>query len=113
VIAMVVTWVQWGLGLIVGAVLAREMGRQASERGISVHYPLLCVAGYMGMGLTWHWGLAGSAPLLMNTPGNIFIEKGIVDGLISTSQTIFSTYSLALTVLAIIYAAIVLYLLSP
>ncbi|EMA40843.1 TIGR00366 family protein, partial [Halococcus hamelinensis] len=90
VIAMVVTWIQWGLGLIVGAVLAREMGRQAHERGLSVHYPLLCVAGYMGMGLTWHWGLAGSAPLLMNTPDNIFVEQGIVDGLISTSQTVFS-----------------------
>ena len=113
VIAMVVTWVQWGLGLIVGAVMAREMGRQADRRGLSVHYPLLCVAGYMGMGLTWHWGLAGSAPLLMNTPDNVFIEQGIVDGLISTSQTIFSTYSLALTVLGIVYAAIVLYLLSP
>src|SRR5699024_7078164 len=85
VIAMVVTWVQWGLGLIVGAVLAREMGRQASERGISVHYPLLCVAGYMGMGLTWHWGLAGSAPLFMNTHGNIVILKRIDDELITTS----------------------------
>lgn len=113
VISMIVAWVQWGLGLIVGAVLAREMGRAANDRGIPVHYPLLCVAGYMGLGLTWHWGLAGSAPLMMNTPGNLFIEKGIVDGLISTSQTIFSSYSLLLTVLGIIYAAIALYLLSP
>ena len=113
VLAMVISWVQWGLGLIVGAVLAREMGRQAERRGLAVHYPLLCVAGYMGLGLTWHWGLAGSAPLLMNTPGNVFIEQGIVDGLISTSRTIFSTYSLTLTVLGIAYAAIALYLLSP
>ncbi len=113
VVAMVVSWIQWGLGLIVGAVLAREMGRQANRRGLAVHYPLLCVAGYMGMGLTWHWGLAGSAPLLMNTPGNVFIEQGIVDGLISTSQTIFSTYSLALTVTGIAYTAVALYLLSP
>ncbi|WP_129115749.1 short-chain fatty acid transporter [Halegenticoccus tardaugens] len=113
VIAMVVSWVQWGLGLIVGAVMAREMGRQAHERGMAVHYPLLCVAGYMGLGLTWHWGLAGSAPLLMNTPGNVFIEEGVVDGLITTSQTIFSPYSLALTTLGIAYSAVVLYLLSP
>jgi short-chain fatty acids transporter len=113
VIAMVVAWVHWGLGLIVGAVMAREMGRRAHERGLSVHYPLLCVAGYMGMGLTWHWGLAASAPLLMNTPDNVFIQQGIVDGLISTSQTIFHPYTLALTVSGIVYAAIVLYLLSP
>jgi short-chain fatty acids transporter len=113
VIAMVVAWIHWGLGLIVGAVMAREMGRQAHERGLSVHYPLLCVAGYMGMGLTWHWGLAASAPLLMNTPDNVFIQQGIVDGLISTSQTIFHPYTLALTISGIVYAAIVLYLLSP
>jgi short-chain fatty acids transporter len=113
VIAMVVAWIHWGLGLIVGAVLAREMGRQANERGLSVHYPLLCVAGYMGMGLTWHWGLAASAPLLMNTPDNVFVEQGVVDGLISTSQTIFHPYTLALVVTSIVYAALVLYLLAP
>jgi short-chain fatty acids transporter len=113
VIAMVVAWIHWGLGLIVGAVMAREMGRRAHERGLSVHYPLLCVAGYMGMGLTWHWGLAASAPLLMNTPDNVFIQQGVVDGLISTSQTIFHPYTLALTVSGIVYAAVVLYLLSP
>ncbi|AUV81883.1 serine--pyruvate aminotransferase [Salinigranum rubrum] len=113
VISMVVAWVHWGLGLIVGAVMAREMGRQARERGLSVHYPLLCVAGYMGMGLTWHWGLAASAPLLMNTPDNVFIQEGVVSGLISTSQTIFHPYTLALVVTGIVYTAIVLYLLSP
>jgi short-chain fatty acids transporter len=113
VVAMIVSWIQWGLGLIVGAVLAREMGRTAKERNLSVHYPLLCVAGYMGMGLTWHWGLSSSAALLLNTPGNIFIEQGILNSLVPTTATIFSTYALSLTVLAIIYAAICLYLLSP
>lgn len=113
VLSMVLAWVQWGLGLIAGAVLAREMGRQGHERGLSIHYPLLCVAGYMGMGLTWHWGLAGSASLLMNTPGNVFVQEGIVGGLVSTSQTIFHPYSLALTGTGIAYAAVVLYLLSP
>lgn len=113
VIAMVVAWIQWGLGLIVGAIMAREVGRQAHQRDMSVHYPLLAVAGYMGLGLTWHWGLAASAPLLMNTPGNVFIEQGVVDGLIPTTKTVFSTYALTLTVLSIIYSAILLYLLSP
>jgi short-chain fatty acids transporter len=113
VIAMVVAWVHWGLGLIVGAVMAREMGRQAHERGMGVHYPLLCVAGYMGLGLTWHWGLAASAPLLMNTPDNVFVQQGVVDGLISTSQTIFHPYTLSLVVLGIVYASLVLYLLAP
>jgi short-chain fatty acids transporter len=112
-ISMVVAWVHWGLGLIVGAVMAREMGRQAAKRDLRVHYPLLCLAGYMGMGLTWHWGLAGSAPLLMNTPGNVFVEQGIVSGLIPTSETVFHPYTLTLVVTGILYTAVVLYLLAP
>lgn len=42
-LAMVIAWFHWGLGLIIGAILAREMGKQADERDLNVHYPLLCV----------------------------------------------------------------------
>ncbi|WP_323191754.1 TIGR00366 family protein [Halostella sp. PRR32] len=113
VFAMVLGWIHWGLSLIVGAIFAREMGKAAHERGIEVHYPLLCVAGYMGLGLTWHWGLSGSAPLLLNTPGNEFVELDILGGVVPTSQTIFSAYALTLTALSILFAAAVLYLLTP
>lgn len=58
--------VNWGLGLIVGAVLARDAGRSAARRGITVHYPLLAAAGYLGL-LVFHGGLSGSAPLAMST----------------------------------------------
>lgn len=112
-VAMITGWISWGLGLIVGAIFAREMGELADRKGMAVHYPLLCVAGYMGMSLTWHWGLSSSAGLLMNTPGNVFIEQGVVDGVISTTQTIFHPYALTLTVVSIVYALIILYLLSP
>ncbi|WP_436346190.1 short-chain fatty acid transporter [Natronorubrum sp. FCH18a] len=113
VISMALAWVHWGLGLIIGAIFAREMGKTAYRNGISVHYPLLCVAGYMGLGLTWHWGLSGSAPLLLATEGNEFIEMGIIDETVPTSATILHPYALTLTVLSIAFAAVVLYLLSP
>ncbi|WP_247000137.1 short-chain fatty acid transporter [Halosolutus gelatinilyticus] len=113
VVSMALAWVHWGFSLVVGAIFAREMGKAAYRKGIDVHYPLLCVAGYMGLGLTWHWGLSGSAPLLLATPENEFIELGIVDAPLGTSATIFSTYALALTALSIAFAAIVLYLLTP
>ena len=54
--SMIVGWISWGLGLIFGAILAREMGKSAAKKGMAVHYPLLAVAGYMGMSLTWGWG---------------------------------------------------------
>ncbi|MFC6719483.1 short-chain fatty acid transporter [Natrialbaceae archaeon GCM10025810] len=113
VFAMIVGWIHWGLGLILGAVLAREMGKTAHENGVALHYPLACVAAYMGLGLTWHWGLAGSAPLLLATPNNDFIEAGVLEETVPLTETVIHPYGLALTVLSIAFASIVLYLLSP
>ncbi len=113
VFSMAVAWIHWGFSLILGAIFAREMGKAAHENGISAHYPLLCVAGYMGLGLTWHWGLSGSAPLMLNTEGNEFIEAGLIGDIVPASATIFSTYALTLTVLSIVFAAVMLYLLAP
>ncbi len=112
-VAMALAWVHWGLSLIIGAIFAREMGKTAYKNGINAHYPVLCVAGYMGLGLTWHWGLSGSAPLLLATDGNEFIDLGILDAVVPASATIFSTYALTLTVTSIIFACLVLYLLAP
>lgn len=113
VFSMAIAWIHWGFSLILGAIFAREMGKTAAEKDIDVHYPLLCVAGYMGLGLTWHWGLSGSAPLLIGTAENEFIQQGVLDSVVPATQTIFSGYALALTVLSIVYASLVLYLLSP
>jgi short-chain fatty acids transporter len=112
-LAMLVAWIHWGLGLIMGAILAREMGRQAHERGMNIHYPLLCVAGFMGLALTWNMGLSGAAVLLMNTPNNVFIQQGIINSLVPISQTIFHPQMLTLLALGIVYILLLLYLLSP
>ncbi len=52
----------WGLGLIAGALMARRVGLALQRAGVVVHYPLLCAAGYLGL-LVWHGGFSGSAPL--------------------------------------------------
>ena len=109
-VAMVLSWINWGLGLIVGAIMARETARQAYFKDIKVHYPVLCTAGYMGLGLIWHWGLAASAPLLSATEGHVFAD---LIGVIPTSETIFSGYGLALSVLSLLYACLVIYLITP
>jgi len=66
-IAMIAAWINWGLGLIVGAILARAIGLEFYRRGLPLHYPAVVAAGYAGLGLNWHWGLSASAPLLINT----------------------------------------------
>lgn len=60
----------WGLGLIVGALLAREVGASCARRGVAVHYPLLVAAGYSPM-MCWHGGLSGTAPLKMTTEADV------------------------------------------
>ncbi|MCC5822179.1 MAG: TIGR00366 family protein [Phycisphaerales bacterium] len=63
-VAMAFGLINWGLGLIVGALLARDVARALEARGVRVHAPLLAAAGYTGM-LVWHGGFSGSAPLTM------------------------------------------------
>lgn len=58
--------VNWSFGLVCGALFARTAGRTAAARGWSLHYPLLCAAGYSGM-MVWHGGLSGTAPLKVTT----------------------------------------------
>jgi short-chain fatty acids transporter len=111
--SMLVGWLSWGLGLIFGAILAREMGNVAKRDGMAVHYPLLAVAGYMGMSLTWGWGTSSSAGLLQATDGNVFMAQGIVDRVIPATEWVFHPYPLTLTVLSIVFASVMLYLLAP
>ncbi|PCC68315.1 short-chain fatty acids transporter [Nannocystis exedens] len=56
----------WSLGLVCGAMFARTAGDEARRRGLALHYPLLCAAGYAGM-MVWHGGLSGTAPLKATT----------------------------------------------
>jgi short-chain fatty acids transporter len=85
--------INWGFGLIIGAMFAREVARRV--RGAD--YRLLVASAYMGF-LTWHGGLSGSVPLVAATKGNP-MEKLI--GLIPVSQTIFTGYNLFITAVLI------------
>lgn len=111
--AMLTAWVSWGLGLIFGAILAHEMGKEAARRDLRVHYPLLAVAGYMGIGLNWGWGLSSSPGLLQATPGNVLMELGFVDRVIPATEWVFHPYPLTLTALSLVFACLALYLLTP
>lgn len=85
VVSLAASWINWGFGLVVGAIFARELARQ-----IRVDYRLLVAAAYSGF-VVWHGGLAGSIPLTIATPGH-FTEAQI--GVIPTSQTIFAPWNL-------------------
>ena len=111
--SMLTAWVSWGLGLIFGAILAREMGKHAAKHEMPVHYPLLAVAGYMGISLIFGWGMSSSPGLLQAMEGNALMQLGFVDRVIPATEWVFHSYPLALTALSIVYVSIMLYLLSP
>jgi short-chain fatty acids transporter len=111
--SMLTAWVSWGLGLIFGAILAREMGKHAAKNEMPVHYPLLAVAGYMGISLIFGWGMSSSPGLLQAMEGNTLMQLGFVDRVIPATEWVFHSYPLALTALSIVYVSIMLYLLSP
>ncbi|ELZ35251.1 short chain fatty acids transporter [Halorubrum distributum JCM 10247] len=114
-ISMSLAWVHWGFSLIMGAIFAREMGKVAHRKDINIHYPLLAVAGYMGLGLTWHWGISGSAPLQLTDANNIGEGTGFefLTSTVPAAETIFHPYALTLTALSIVFASAVLYVLAP
>lgn len=104
--SMTMALLHWGVSIVAGAVLIRELGR----RRIGVDFRLLVAAAYLGLGLTWHAGLSGSAPLLVATPGH-FLEKDF--GLIPMAQTTFSTFNLVLVGIVVVLFSFLTPLLHP
>ena len=84
-VALAACWINWGFGLIVGALMARELA--ARVRGI--HYPLLVAAAYSGF-LVWHAGLSGSIPLKLAAPGTDALSKLTNGVAIPLGETIFA-----------------------
>ena len=76
--SILVSLLNWGLGLIFGAILARKVAENASKKNIKINYPLIGAAGYSGL-MVWHGGLSGSAPLKV-------AEKNHFNDLISDSE---------------------------
>ncbi|WP_306455372.1 short-chain fatty acid transporter [Jannaschia donghaensis] len=87
-VSLAASFVNWGFGLVIGALFAKRLAREVPE----VDYRVLIAAGYSGF-VIWHAGLSGSIPLTAATPGN-FLEDEI--GLIPASQTIFAPFNLIL-----------------
>ncbi len=114
-VAILLGLLNWGLGLIAGALLARHAGRNLSDRGVPHHYPLLAAAGYLGL-LVWHGGFSGSAPLKVTKASEI---QEIFQGLdidfdsIPFDQTVLSSLNLIITGGMVVIALVVIALLVP
>lgn len=91
VISTIACWINWGFGLVIGAIFAKEIAKEI--RGVD--YRLLIASAYSGF-LVWHAGLSASIPLKLATGGKDLeiATSGAVTSPVSTSQTLFSRYNL-------------------
>lgn len=103
-VSLAASWINWGFGLVVGALFARELARL-----VRVDYRLLVASAYSGF-VVWHGGLAGSVPLTIATEGHFMAER---IGVIPTSQTVFAFYNLAIVAALFVVVPLVNRLMLP
>ena len=99
VVSALACWLNWGFGLIVGVIFAKEIARQLQ----GIDYRLLIASAYSGF-VVWHAGLSGSIPLTMATPGDALVKatNGALTAPIPVGQTILDPHNLVMVLLVII-----------
>src|SRR5690554_4346613 len=103
-VSLAASWINWGFGLVVGALFAKELARL-----VRVDYRLLVASAYSGF-VVWHGGLAGSIPLTIATDGHFSADQ---IGVIGTGSTIFAFFNLAIVVCLFIVIPLVNRLMLP
>lgn len=110
VISALACWLNWGFGLIVGVIFAKEIARQMA----GVDYRLLIASAYSGF-VVWHAGLSGSIPLTMATPGEALAKatNGALTAPVPVSQTILDPHNLVMVLLVIVAITVANTLMHP
>jgi len=92
VVAAIASWINWGFGLVLGALFAKEIARRTELR---CDYRLLIAASYSAF-MFWHAGLSSSAGLMMASASTNFavISGGVLSGPIPTSATLFAPFTI-------------------
>jgi short-chain fatty acids transporter len=110
VIAAFASLITWGLGLVVGGLLAKEVAGQMRDKGVRLHFPMLVAAGYSGY-VVWHMGYSGSGPLTAATEGSFLALH--LGKTIPLSATTFSTWNICAALATIVVIALALALVAP
>ena len=103
-VSVICCWLNWGFGLIAGALLAKEMAKRIRD----VDYRLLIASAYSGF-IVWHAGLSGSIPLTISggyTIGEETYQAGM-------NQTVFHPMNLIMCGLILVLMPFVNYAMHP
>jgi short-chain fatty acids transporter len=108
IFSLLMGYLNWGLGLVFGAILARKVGIHASQKNIDINYPLVGAAAYTSL-MVWHGGLSGSAPLTVAKVGHN-MEAAI--GVVPISETLYSPTNTISILLIFLLLPVLAYFLS-
>ena len=91
VVGTVASWLNWGFGLVVGALLAQSIAKKVK----GVDYRLLIASAYSGF-VVWHAGLSGSIPLTITevTEAVTAATGGALTESIGMDRTVLSPWNL-------------------
>jgi short-chain fatty acids transporter len=108
VVSMIASWINWGLGLVTAALLAREMAKR-----IRIDFGWLVAAAYTGFVISTE-GLSGSIALSQATHGSALnIVEKVTGHLIPLSQTVFTRFNLIPCFVLLIVMPIIFRALQP
>ncbi|MFC2100746.1 short-chain fatty acid transporter [Bacteroidota bacterium] len=107
-LTILVSYLNWGLGLIFGAIFSRKVAEYALEKGIKINYPVIGASGYAGL-MVWHGGLSGSAPLIIAQKDHFLIDQ---TGVIPVNETIFSPMNMMVFIAILVFIPLVMYLIG-
>ena len=110
IVSALACWLNWGFGLIVGVIFAKEIARQLA----GVDYRLLIASAYSGF-VVWHAGLSGSIPLTMATPGDALVTatNGALTAPVPVSETILNPHNIIMVLLVIVAITVANTLMHP
>ena len=107
-VAAAASWLNWGFGLVIGAVLAREVARK-----VRLDYAWLVAAAYSGW-VIWASGPSGSIPISQASHGNALnIVEKVTGQILPFSETVFAGFNLWPTLLIVAVMPFVLILIRP
>ncbi|QTX06132.1 short-chain fatty acid transporter [Agromyces archimandritae] len=109
-VAAVASLINWGLGLVVGGILAKEVAASGRRRGLRLHFPMLVASGFSGF-VVWHMGYSGSGPLTAATPDSfIVVQLGEV---LPITETIFAPWNIIGAIATVVVVGFALWLVAP
>ena len=113
---LIVSWFNWGLGLVFGAVFCKKIMDYAAKSSIGLNHGLIGAAGYSGL-MIWHGGISGSSLVKISESGHLIdlapeSVKSNIPEFIDFSKTVFSNMNIAVTCSLLVALPVTMYLLG-